>query len=224
MSSGCYALISPSGRWYIGSSHNTKKRWIQHRWQLEGGFHSNSHLQRAWNKHKSFEFVKLLGCEIEELVEYEQPLLDLLKPEYNIVKLAGQYYAGWKLREETVRRMSKSLRGKIRSEKTRARMSEAALERFSGEKACKQISESKKKWWAGTEGKENGKKLSELFKARGGVASSPEQRRKAAEARIGSSWSEERKAAHKLKWELFGKRPHRSKTHRTAEKAGCTAD
>jgi group I intron endonuclease len=55
--------------------------------------------------------------------QLEQFYLDLLKPEYNILKLAGSSL-GFKHSEITRKIMSEGRKGKIHSEETRAKMSD----------------------------------------------------------------------------------------------------
>src|ERR1035438_8459367 len=53
-----------SGKVYIGSAVNFRKRWIEHRNRLIRGIHHSRHLQHAWNKYGVDAFV----FEIAELV------------------------------------------------------------------------------------------------------------------------------------------------------------
>lgn len=80
-----YKITSPSGKSYIGSAKNFKKRCYEHIWYLEKGKHHSRVLQRAWNKYGNvFVFTILIICREEDLFFYEQRALDILKPEYNI--------------------------------------------------------------------------------------------------------------------------------------------
>ena len=116
-----------NGHIYVGSSINMDKRFIQHRSDLCGERHDNSYLQHAWNKYKevAFEFRLLLICEIEELHIYEQCLLDLWKPEYNLNLLAagGDYLKGKKFSDEHRRNISKAKMGHEVSKETRLKIS-----------------------------------------------------------------------------------------------------
>ena len=71
---------------YIGSSINMKQRWCMHNSELSRGIHGNQKLQRSWDKHgnRDFKFSILLLCEPDEMVRYEQELIDLFQPFYNI--------------------------------------------------------------------------------------------------------------------------------------------
>ena len=58
-----------NGKMYIGKSFDIKKRWANHRYELNKGAHVNNHLQSAWNKYGecSFEFIIIEECSEEEL-------------------------------------------------------------------------------------------------------------------------------------------------------------
>ena len=72
---GIYAIINKiNQKMYIGSSRHMQNRKYAHFKELEKGCHSNSHLQRAYNKYgkANFEFKILLYCRIDELLEKER--------------------------------------------------------------------------------------------------------------------------------------------------------
>jgi group I intron endonuclease len=58
---------------YIGQSNNISLRFSNHKYELNNNKHSNSHLQRAWNKYgkENFTFEILCECNLEELNEKE---------------------------------------------------------------------------------------------------------------------------------------------------------
>src|SRR3990172_146612 len=63
---GIYSIVnSINGKMYIGSTNNMYK---------EG----------------AFTFKIMCDCEIEDTILFEQTLIDKLKPEYNICKIAGR--------------------------------------------------------------------------------------------------------------------------------------
>lgn len=63
--SGVYQIRSlESGKVYIGSAINLRRRWWKHRKDLRGGAHTNKHLQAAWNKYGEAGFA----FEVLELV------------------------------------------------------------------------------------------------------------------------------------------------------------
>lgn len=84
-----------SNKCYIGSSVDGKKRWVGHKRDLKLEKHHNQHLQRAWNKYGSENFsFEILENVLDKskLIEREQYYLDVLQPEYNIQKIAGNSY------------------------------------------------------------------------------------------------------------------------------------
>lgn len=90
--SGVYEIVNTvNGKRYIGSAVSFKKRWGVHRHALRHSAHHSSKLQRAWNKYgeDAFKFLPILTCQPSMLLFYEQQLLDKVKPEYNILPVAG---------------------------------------------------------------------------------------------------------------------------------------
>jgi group I intron endonuclease len=54
---GIYAITClPTGKRYIGSAINIRKRWNQHRLALRKGKHHSRYLQRAWSKYGEGQF------------------------------------------------------------------------------------------------------------------------------------------------------------------------
>jgi len=168
--SGVYRILNiVSGKQYIGSSKDIKRREYDHFWSLKGNRHNNEHLQNAYNKHgeKNFIFKVLLICSEEQLMEQEQRLINETKERvgwnnlYNINPLTSKI---------------------IITEETRQKMSVAAKERVKNGTSN-----------AGKKGKNNhsyGKKLSRkhkeiISKANKGKTVSKETRKKMSEAKIG---------------------------------------
>lgn len=80
--SGIYAIVfRPTGKMYIGSAINMRKRWLQHQNTLKRNCHRNPYLQYAWNKYgpECFCFLELERAEPDRLVEREQDYIDELK-------------------------------------------------------------------------------------------------------------------------------------------------
>lgn len=80
---------------YVGSSKNVVRRWLQHRYHLKRGTHTNDHLQAAWNKHGSGAFWWRLGrrcASIEEARQWEQLVITTLPKSMrlNIAERVGQ--------------------------------------------------------------------------------------------------------------------------------------
>lgn len=78
--SGIYAITHiASGKQYIGSAVNIRRRWNQHRRDLNKGSHHSSHLQRAWDKYgaEAFAFTVLEEVgDVTRLIEREQFHMD----------------------------------------------------------------------------------------------------------------------------------------------------
>lgn len=76
--SGVYLILTPSGRYYVGSSVDVKKRWSTHRRELRKGAHGNIGLQRAANKYglDKLQFVIIDICEKHETYAREQVWID----------------------------------------------------------------------------------------------------------------------------------------------------
>lgn len=119
MTTGLYSIQNTvNGKEYIGSSQNIELRWKQHRNSLRKGKHHSDHLQRAWelDGEDAFLFVIQVECEIGELLDMEQRLMNARKSAngdygYNVSAVAG------------------SRRGVPHSEEVRAKMREAAKSR-----------------------------------------------------------------------------------------------
>lgn len=105
-----------TGKTYIGSSVNLSRRFIN--------YFNLSYLERETKKRNSMIYSALLKygysnfsldileyCSIENVIRREQYYIDLLKPEYNILKVAGSTL-GFKHSEETKAKMSISNTGK----------------------------------------------------------------------------------------------------------------
>lgn len=93
ISIGIYKIINTiNNKCYVGSSVNLAKRKSKHRFELDRGIHPNDHLQRAWTKYggvKIFKFEVILECSKEKLIEQKQYYINVLCPEYNICRIAG---------------------------------------------------------------------------------------------------------------------------------------
>jgi group I intron endonuclease len=90
---GVYKITNTvSGNYYIGSSKALQARWARHRTELRTGRHHSPQLLRAYARHgqDALKFEVLLECSVENLLMYEQILLDGLKPAYNSARTAGK--------------------------------------------------------------------------------------------------------------------------------------
>jgi len=121
--SGIYRLNSlVTGKSYVGSSKDLNNRLRS--------YYSTSNMERIVNKEKSIIYKAVLKhghsnfsldiieyCEPDKLIKREQYYFDLLKPEYNILQIAGSRL-GHKLSEKTKKSLSISNRGKKYANKT----------------------------------------------------------------------------------------------------------
>lgn len=77
---------------YIGSSINCKVRCRTHYNNLLKNKHTNKKLQNSWNKYKPTDFeitILEIVSDKQRLLCREQYFIDILKPFYNICKIAG---------------------------------------------------------------------------------------------------------------------------------------
>ena len=95
--SGIYKIVNrTNGKYYVGSSNNIKRRWINHKYMLNKNYHDNKHLQSSWNKYGSgnFEFIIVEYVSENDLIDVEQKYLDVVKIElnktYNVCLEAGR--------------------------------------------------------------------------------------------------------------------------------------
>lgn len=133
--SGIYIIKNTvNGKFYIGQASYLTKRFSAHRIFLHDNNHPNKHLQAAWDKYgkDAFEFRILIYCDVGELDEMEQYLLDKYvgtKTCYNIAKDASAPTRGLSFSSETRAKMAMASKGKTHTLETRAKMSVAAKSR-----------------------------------------------------------------------------------------------
>jgi group I intron endonuclease len=121
--SGVYGfLCKTNNKLYIGSSINLNVRFSDH----TNGTKSNVKLQNAINKYnlQDFIFIVFEYCEPDKLILREQYYIDVLKPEFNILKVAGSLL-GYKHNSEILVKMSETRKGRCHSAETKQKMSEA---------------------------------------------------------------------------------------------------
>jgi group I intron endonuclease len=132
--SGIYKITNTvNGKIYIGSAVDLKKRWGRHVSNLNLNINKSKKLQAAWNKYGQdcFVFTIIEYCEKDKLIEREQYYIDTLRPEYNILQIAGSSL-GYKHTPENVKRNSENKKGNkyllgfIFSAESRAKMSQSA--------------------------------------------------------------------------------------------------
>jgi group I intron endonuclease len=158
---GIYSITNKiNGKRYIGKSENIKGRWKGHKSELRHNKHHCEHLQLAWNKYGEDSFVFEKICEVwdvNNLRKIEQTFIDLYKSYDGRFGYNEERYADERkiVSEETKRKISKALKGKMtgenhpmfgkhHTEETKKKISLA----HSGEKHClfgKHIPEETKK-------------------------------------------------------------------------------
>ena len=101
---------SQTGDYYIGSSIDIHKRWIQHRNKLRRNYKDNPILQNAWNKYgeENFVFEILEECDRNEALRLETQLLVELQPYYNVATDSVAPMLGRKHSEETKQKIGRS--------------------------------------------------------------------------------------------------------------------
>lgn len=103
------------------------KRFEKHRNSLKLNIHHSIILQRAYNKYgvSNFKYEILANCPPEYCIKLEQWFLNILKPKYNIRKIADSNL-GSIFSDKTKLKMSNSQKGKINTEESKERMKIAA--------------------------------------------------------------------------------------------------
>lgn len=112
---------------YIGSTIGIKWRKSTHFSLLKRGKHHSLALQRAYNKYGEDAFFFAIiedGISQDYLIEREQYWLDKLKPEYNVLKMAGSN-KGWHHSDKTKAGMSAKRKGRSPSSEWRQKISDA---------------------------------------------------------------------------------------------------
>jgi hypothetical protein len=122
--SGIYGFIcKTNNKLYIGSSINLNMRFRNH----TNGTKSNILLQRAINKYNLQDFIFIIFeyCEPDKLILREQFYIDELKPEYNILKVAGSSL-GYKHNYEILAKMSEARKSKCHSAETKQKIGKSS--------------------------------------------------------------------------------------------------
>lgn len=165
-----------NGKVYIGKSFDIKRRWSNHRYELNKGVHVNNHLQNAWNKYgeSCFDFIIVEECNED----------DLNNKEIYWIKETDAYYKGYNQTEGG--------EGTHLPEDVKAKIGAAAREWWSNPENKTRMSEARKGegsfWYGKTFPDDMIQKLSESHKN-----PSEEIRKKQSEAHKGKKLSEETK-------------------------------
>lgn len=103
-----------TGRVYIGSSSNLRRRFEHHRWLILNNNHHNSYLQRSINKYgvENFKFEVICKCPSEKyyLEKLENYFFKIITLKYNQEGVAVNN-TGRVLSEETKKKISKANKG-----------------------------------------------------------------------------------------------------------------
>jgi group I intron endonuclease len=137
---GIYAIISPSGKRYIGQASNIRKRWDQHRCELRYGNHHCRPLQRAYEKYgeNSLVFVKIAFVTRDQLTTREQEQIDSFPKNmlYNVSLIAQKSTLGRKHTAESIAKMVSAYKNANIDHKARGRKISAAKKgKYAGEKS-----------------------------------------------------------------------------------------
>ena len=189
---GVYSIEHISGKRYIGSSTNLKRRNKQHVRALRSGRHINSHLQSAWNKYgdDEFTFSVLLLCEIKDMLFYEQRAIDIYEAAgaggFNKSPTAGSTF-GYKHSDEYKKALSKRMTGRKLSEETKTLIGAGRIGHRHTNEAKEKIRQSKIGMKHTPETREN------ISAAKKGNSLSEETKRKIGLAHLGNQYNKGRK-------------------------------
>lgn len=195
--SGIYTITcTPTGKIYVGSAFNIKRRWIDHRSLLKHQKHHNEYLQNAWNKHGGdvFQLSVIEECPIEQLVDREQYWVDYhqsANPDlgFNIAVIISAPMTGRKHSEETRLKMSAAQKGvpapnrsRVHSPEEIAKVAAHHTGRKRSPETCARISAAKK---GKKPSQETVERLQQYGAAKKGQPLSPEHRAKISAAHMG---------------------------------------
>lgn len=124
---GVYAIRAPSGKLYIGSTVNFRRRWSGHRNRLARGTHHCPGLQAAFHKYglDALVFCVLALVPKSDLIAVEQAFIEHYDGQlYNVCPVAGSRL-GRGQSAETREKIRAFQLGKKRSDETKARMAAA---------------------------------------------------------------------------------------------------
>lgn len=132
--SGIYKITNTkNGKFYVGSSVQIESRIFKHLALLRKRKHKNGHMQAAFVLHgeDAFDFTLVEACEKSSLLAREQHYIDVLHPEYNICKVAGNtlgvlHTDQAKAKMTAANLGNKHMLGKHHSEETKQKLRDAA--------------------------------------------------------------------------------------------------
>ena len=154
-----------SCKFYIGSSKNIIKRFSEHKNRIIQNKHSNKYLQNLCLKLgvDKLKYEILANCPSEYLLKLEQWFINNLKPELNLAEIVGRPPAnrkrGYKMSEEAKQNISKARTGQ-KIDRSNYVHSEETLNKISQSLKGRVITEAWKQKMR--EAKANGGKYSKL--------------------------------------------------------------
>ena len=151
MEAGVYLISNNvNGKCYVGSTVHLDQRRREHFSRLANNKHINAHLQNAYNQYgrEAFDFEILETIDIDDnikdkLLKREQFWIDNLKPEYNVLLVAGSNL-GYHHTEETKKKISESTTGVKKSEEHAKHIREGQSGRVLTEEHKAKLSEAAK--------------------------------------------------------------------------------
>ena len=143
MNCGIYLIINlVNNKYYVGSSNDCNKRFIQHKSELNRNIHGNRHLQKAWNKYGEHNFkLFIIDFVVENSLEAkEQEWIIKLHAcnrdmGYNICA-AGRSQKGVKRSEEFKLKNSITHLGSKHLEETKIKIGKSKLGKKRGKRSA----------------------------------------------------------------------------------------
>ncbi len=90
MKAGLYRIDLGNNCFYVGSSKNLHRREIAHKTELKCQRHHNPRIQKNFNKYGMFDFKVLMYCSPNDILFYEQRLLDQVFNDENCANICPQ--------------------------------------------------------------------------------------------------------------------------------------
>lgn len=146
MKHGYIYKITIGPNYYFGQTVNVRRRRREHLSRLKAESHMNPAMQNAYNKYREYEFEVLEKLPRDQLSAAEHalvaPRIKDRKCMNNVIPLEnGNYIPS----EETRRRLSRALKGRVMSEETREKLRRANLGKKHSKETKRKRAEKRKK-------------------------------------------------------------------------------
>jgi group I intron endonuclease len=177
---GIYKIINHiNGKYYVGSTEDSCRRWKEHKSALVAGRHYSPHLQNAWNKYgeENFAFVWVEDVPVEQLLDIENIHIAANPDGYNVAKYADAPGRGRVWTEQSRRKLSEAKMGHPVSDEARQKLRQANLGKKYSEETRRKVSAAGK---GKKRSEETRRRISDALKSR---PISEETRRKMSAAR-----------------------------------------